>query len=258
MSTNKKEKEKKPELHALQKFEIRRIHRKQIKAAGYNPRTIERANKQLLWSNLQKRGLLDTLVWNELTGNLVGGHRRLEKLDDHHYKRHNNLEYLLDVAVVQLSDQEEKEQNIFFNNPNAQGDWDRDLMIGLIPDIDVKAAGLTDADLNAIGIEIDLEGFENEDVESVISNFEDMKEQTRKQKQIEREANPDKKDWKAIKQDIKKSHESNNDERENYFVVTFDNADKKEAFLARFVLNPDERYIKGEVLTQIINRHLGE
>lgn len=252
MSNNKTKPESNLAKH--QKFEAATINRKQIKGAPYNPRTISAENLNLLKKNIRKRGLLETLVWNKTTGNLVSGHQRLSVLDS----LEGRDDYDFTVAVVELSDKEEKEQNIFFNNPNSQGDWDRELMLEIIPEIDVKAAGLSDADLNAIGIEMDLEKFEDKDVESVINGFEEMKAESRERKQIEREANPDKKDWKQAKADIKKNIESKTDEREDYFVVTFDNADKKEAFLKRFGLPHEDRYIKGEVLTDIINEHLGE
>lgn len=237
-----------------QKFEAITINRKQITGAPYNPRVIAVENQKLLKKNIRNRGLMETLVWNKTTGNLVSGHQRLEILD----QLEGRDDYDLTVAVVELSEQEEKEQNIFMNNPNAQGDWDRELMLQLIPDIDVKAAGLTDADLSAIGIDLDLEKFQDESVEDVIMNFESMKADKRERSKIEREANPDKKDWREVKADIKKNINEKNDVREDYFVVTFDNADKKEAFLKRFGFDPIGRYVKGEILTNTINEHLGE
>lgn len=241
-------------LTRFQKFEAVTINRKQITGAPYNPRTISAENLTLLKRNIRDRGLMETLVWNRTTGNLVSGHQRLSIMD----QLEGRDDYDLTVAVVELTEQEEKEQNIFMNNPNAQGDWDRDLMLQIIPDIDTKAAGLTDADLSAIGIELDLDKFQDESVEDVIMNFEGMKAEKRERAKIEREANPDKKDWREVKADIRKNQEQKSDTREDYFVVTFDNADRKEAFLKRFNLDPLNRYVKGEVLTNIIDEHLGE
>ncbi|MCT4602475.1 MAG: ParB N-terminal domain-containing protein [Marinifilum sp.] len=245
---------KQQNLSKYQKFEAVTIHRGQITGAPYNPRTISAENKNLLKKNLKKRGLLETLIWNKTTGNLVGGHQRLKIMDE----LEGSDDYSLTVSMVELSDQEEKEQNIFLNNPNSQGEWDRDLMLEIIPDIDAKAAGLTDADLSAIGIEMDLEKYEDKDVEDVIAKFETVKGEQKEQKRIEREANPNQKDWKQYKKEIKENIEKNNDVREDYFVVSFDNVEHKEAFLKRFGFDVDERYIKGEVLTNIINDHLGE
>jgi hypothetical protein len=237
-----------------QKFEAVEINRKQIKGAPYNPRKIDQAARNLLKRNLKKRGLLETLVWNTKTGNLVSGHQRLSILDD----LEGRDDYDLTVSKVNLSEQEEKEQNIFFNNPNAQGEFDMDMMVPLIDGIDTKEAGFSDNDLNALGIEIDLENYEEEDVERVISDFEEVKKDVKEKKRLEKEANPDSKNWKDVKEEIKKGIDEKSDERENYFVVTFDNATRKEAFLKRFELDQGNRYVKGEILTNIINKHLGD
>jgi hypothetical protein len=59
-------------------------------------------------------------VWNKRTGNVVSGHQRLDQLD----ALHGGTDYRLRVAVVDLDETSEKEQNVFFNNLEAQGDWD--------------------------------------------------------------------------------------------------------------------------------------
>lgn len=243
-------------IHDLQKFEVATINRSEINFAPYNPRTIGTANRKLLNRNLDKRGLMEALVWNRVTGNLVSGHRRLEHLDEYHEKKHGNLNYSLTVAMVELSEKEEKEQNIFFNNPNAQGDWDRDLMIGILPEIDAAEAGLTPADLSAIGIEMDLESHQNESVEEVINKFETIKQEKKAVSALQREADPGKKDWRDIKKDIKNSHAHNSTD-EDYFVMTFSSPDNKKQFMKRFGFDPDERYIKGEIFTQVIDDMIG-
>ena len=250
-------------IHFLQKFEIQTIHRSKISAADYNPRTIGNKNRELLNSNIQKRGLLETLVWNRQSGNLVSGHRRLEKLDAAYMGRYKSLDYELTVAVCDLSDQEEKEQNIFFNNPNAQGDWDREMMMAIIPDIDTKAAGLTDDDLAIMGIDLDLERNNVSATDDIIESFETLKKGKKEEAKSKNDGQyPAHMDYKKVKtgMDDKSAAEGSaaKDEHEDYFVVTFSTWQAKEAFQQRFEFNERERYIKGEVLTQRINQHLGE
>ena len=246
-----------PEIHDLQKFEIVTINRSEINFARYNPRTIGAENRKLLNRNLDKRGLMETLVWNKATGNLVSGHRRLEHLDEYHKKKYGDLNYNLTVAMVELSEKEEKEQNIFFNNPNSQGDWDRELMIDILSDIDVGEAGLTPADLSAIGIEIDLESHNNESVEAVINQFEKIKQEKKEAAALDRASNPDKKDWRSIKKEIDKDHELSNSSDEDYFVVTFSSPENKKHFMERFSLDPDNRYLKGEIFLKVIEDMIG-
>ena len=237
-----------------QKFEAVTINRQQIKNAPYNPRVISEENFALLKRNIKNVGLVETVVWNSLTGNIVSGHQRIKALD----QLEKRGDYDLTVARVELSEKQEKEQNIFMNNSNAQGDWDRDLMIQLIPEIDAKAAGLTDADLNLIGVEYDLETKIDHDVESVMDQFEAIKETNKERAKIEREANPEKKDWREVKKEIAKNYEAKADDKEDYFVLTFDDYQSKSAFLKRFGFGGDDRYVKGEILTKVINDHLGQ
>lgn len=236
-----------------QKFEARTINRKEIKNAPYNPRKISDSNLNLLKRNIKRVGLVETLVWNKLTGNLVSGHQRLSILDT----LEKRDDYDITVAVVELDDKTEKEQNIFLNNHNAQGEWDRDLMLDIVGDIDLKEAGFTDIDLSIIGIELDLERHQNESVEEVIDKFETIKAANKEVKLAEREKNPEAKDWKDVKQDIKKNNEEKGSTREDYFAITFNDYKAKEAFLKRFGFQPDERYLKGEVFEQVLNDKYG-
>jgi hypothetical protein len=111
-------------LTRFQKFEVRRVHRSVLKGAPYNPRTIRDSARKRLRANLDVdkggTGLVEPLIWNEVTGNLLSGHQRLRELDSLERKP----DYVLDVSVVRLDDKAEKEQNIFLNNTETQGDFD--------------------------------------------------------------------------------------------------------------------------------------
>lgn len=92
-------------------------------------------------------GLLEPVIVNKTTGNLVGGHQRLSILDS----LEGGTSYMLDVAMVELSEKEEKEQNIFLNNPNAQGQWDLDKLKDLVKDgIDIEDTGFDSMSLEAL------------------------------------------------------------------------------------------------------------
>ncbi len=105
---------------ALQKFQIKTIDRNKIKNAPYNPRKIKKPNKDSLSAAIKKMGLLETLVWNERTNNLISGHQRLDIID----ALTGHFDYQLDMAVVDLSEKEEAEANIVLNNRALQGDFD--------------------------------------------------------------------------------------------------------------------------------------
>ncbi len=104
----------------IQKFEIQRVDRASLKNAPYNPRKIKKTNKESLGKAIDELGLLEPLVWNKRTGNLVSGHKRLEIID----LKTGHFDYQLDVAVVDLSEKNEAKANIALNNRALQGDFD--------------------------------------------------------------------------------------------------------------------------------------
>ena len=57
------------------------IKRSKINFAPYNPRKEDKKVVEELKKNFKRVGFLGGICWNETTGNLVGGHKRLQALD---------------------------------------------------------------------------------------------------------------------------------------------------------------------------------
>ena len=144
------------EVSKYQKFETATINRGQIKNAEYNPRKISDSAKKKLKDNIKRVGLLDTIVVNKNTMNIVSGHQRISILDSLERKK----DYNLTVAMIDLSEKEEKEQNIFFNNTKVQGEFDTDILASMLSDIDFECAGLDINDVGILGVEVDLPSIE--------------------------------------------------------------------------------------------------
>lgn len=210
------------------------IKRSQLKNAPYNPRFINDKALARIKGNIKTRKLMGGIVWNEATGNLVSGHQRLKALD----ALEKNQDYNIRVEVVSLTDKEEKEQNVFMNSSTVQGEFDLDIMKDLLSEIDYKAAGLDEVDLNIIGVEIERE------TEQINNTINDIIETQR----------PFEEKKAAIKEAKKQYKEKLNSEWEGepYFTVTFDNYKNKAAFMNRAGFSEDERFIKGEVLSKMI------
>lgn len=128
-----------------QKFEIEVISRNEIHGAGYNPRVISEDARKRLKKMLAKHGLVQPLVWNRRTGNLVSGHQRLAQLD----QLERGRDYDLQVSVVDVDEREEKILNVQLNNPSIQGDWDMDKLAGLSAEngIDPEEFGFSSGDI---------------------------------------------------------------------------------------------------------------
>lgn len=222
--------------------EVVEIKRSEINPASYNPRKISESAKKLLKANIKRLGVMGGIVWNARTGNLVGGHQKLYILDELHKYNPETKEndYLIRVEKVDLDEKSEKEQNIFLNNKNAQGEFDRDILKELIDDIDYKYAGLEEADLNLLGIE--LESFKFEEIDEEPEPLELTKPAQKKAEIKEKKE--------AIKQDNIKRVE----EGDTYVMLSFNDHKAKAEFMQRFDLDPMENIIVGEDFADMIER----
>lgn len=128
-----------------QNFEISTISRSEIKGAEYNPRKISKDAKNRLRKMIARHGLVQPLVWNRRTGNLVAGHQRLEALD----ALERSQDYVLSVAVVDVSEKDERVLNVQLNNPSMQGDWDLDKLAALTEEANISPDefGFSDGDI---------------------------------------------------------------------------------------------------------------
>lgn len=109
-----------PEVTKHQAFRPKRIRRSQIRFATYNPRRISEEASDGLGKSLARFGLCEALVWNEQTGNLVGGHQRLSQID----AKERGEDYWIDVAAVNLDPRKEVQLNVLLNQTDIQGEFD--------------------------------------------------------------------------------------------------------------------------------------
>lgn len=129
----------------IKQTERREIARSKINFADYNPRKITPEAKKALKANLKRVGLMGGIVWNENTGTLVSGHQKLSIIDEvNGYPEKGD--YFIGVEVANLTEKEEKEQNLFMNNRSVQGEFDDDMLRELLDGIDYVYAGLTELD----------------------------------------------------------------------------------------------------------------
>lgn len=101
----------------------------EIKLAGYNPRIELKSGNpayEKIKRSIEEYELVEPLIWNERTGNLIGGHQRLRVLKSLGYKE-------VDVSVVNLDEKHEKSLNLSLNK--ITGDWDKDKLQHLISEL---------------------------------------------------------------------------------------------------------------------------
>lgn len=159
-----------------QKFTFETINRADIKNAEYNPRIMDKEAKKRLKKNIGENGLVSALTWNRRTGNLVGGHQRLEQLD----ALEKNKDYSLDVCVVDVDERQEAKLNVVLNNPSMQGEWDLDLLAEITEAFEVgfDEMGFTKLDIDFMydGDERFTEMFDTPEAEAVKTGLEEVKQ----------------------------------------------------------------------------------
>ena len=255
------------ELSKYIRSEAVELSRSLISFADYNPRTLDDEARKSLKRGIKKFGLLGGVIVNKRTNyTVVSGHQRLTVMDELQKYDVNTKEndYKVRVDVIDVDVKMEKELNILLNNPNAQGRWDYEKLAQLIPDIDYKDAGLTDADLNMIGVDYLLQteeensiAYELDDLMSpIIEEREEAKVERAAERALQQEMEREAKvqHMKDVKQQVKEAAISKAEQMDAYVMLSFSSWSAKAEFCERFGYPAEMKIIKGEVFAEQVER----
>jgi len=132
---------------------LKTIPLSKINPAAYNPRKdLQPSDPEYkkLKKSLTEFDCVEPLVWNETTGNLVGGHQRLKVLKDLGRTE-------VEVSVVDLDDAKEKALNLALNK--ISGEWDLPRLKDLLEEINTGA------------FDIEVTGFDDKEIEELMTQF---------------------------------------------------------------------------------------
>jgi len=104
--------------------EVRRMKLTKLIPAEYNPRSITSKAFAGLGVSLIRFGLMEPIIWNQQTGNMVGGHQRYRHLVE-------QGEEDTDVIVVDLDGQKEVALNLALNSKHLRGKFTEDAVAQL-------------------------------------------------------------------------------------------------------------------------------
>lgn len=137
-------------------MDIRKIPVEQINPAPYNPRIdLQPGDEEYerLKRSIREFGYVAPLVWNERTGNLVGGHQRYKILMEETPSE-------IVVSVVDLDDAQEKALNVALNK--IGGEFDMPKLQELLAELDTN------------GYDVTLTGFDGEELDEVLASLPTM------------------------------------------------------------------------------------
>ena len=135
---------------------VQLIEIEKLNPAPYNPR-VELQPGMKEWEKLKKSiiqfGNVEPVVWNQRTGNVVGGHQRLAVLQ-------SMGETVIPCSDVDMDDKDEKLLNIALNK--IKGRWDYDKLADILRDYETELATIT--------------GFAEDEIAIILANNEDFDE----------------------------------------------------------------------------------
>ena len=135
---------------------IQRISIDRLKPAKYNPRKDLKPGDpayEKIKRSLHEFGYVDPVIWNEVTGNIVGGHQRYKVLTAEGATE-------IDCVVVHIENpQEEKALNIALNK--AVGEWEPVALADLLNDLKLS------------GYDMDATGFDAAEIDDLFSKVHD-------------------------------------------------------------------------------------
>ncbi len=260
----------------VDKWPTLRVHRSQIETAEYNPRTIDKHAGKRLGEGLKHFGLADKLTLNRrstdcgfeekfvvapdgsqlFVGTLVGGHQRLDQID----KMEKDLDYTIEVTLVDLDIKMEKELNVLLNNPAIQGQYDADALTALIAqgkeNFDFSMAGFEAMDLQAM-LDIDLTVLdETRSLFSAEAQPEAAQEALRGTEQLVQEKVEERAKKEAeiakIKEKKREARQAQRaaDDSNFYMTIVFQSNDRMSLF--QQAVGADTKYVDGERLITLM------
>lgn len=122
----------------------------ELNPAMYNPRKKLQSKDpayQKLKKSIETFGYVDPIIYNVETGNIVGGHQRLQVLQDMGHTE-------IDVVEIAVDGEKERALNLALNK--ISGDWDRGLLKDLLQELDTGA------------FDMDLTGFDAKELEKMM------------------------------------------------------------------------------------------
>lgn len=220
-----------PKRKSLQPIAVETVKRSTIKPHPRNPRTMTKEARQRLSRGLNKFGMLEPFVVNRRTSHVLGGHQRLLWMDE----KHKDTDYDVQVSWCDVAESDEVNVLTLLNQPNAQGEWDTDLLNDLLlsQSLDVELAGFEQLDLELL--------LPDTDWSTLFSDSPAAVEKTRQE--MDKVAEVNKSQRKQERESVNTQHDT-----EHYAIVVFGTREEKAAFLKRLGLPGDERYVSATAI----------
>ncbi len=134
-------------------MDIRKMKISDLRPADYNPRQDLQPGDpeyEKIANSIEEFGYVEPVVWNEQTGNVVGGHQRLKILAAKGYEE-------IEVSVVNMSLHDEMILNVALNK--IGGRWDTGKLTEILQELkemgEMEITGFEEWELDALNMQYD-------------------------------------------------------------------------------------------------------
>lgn len=133
-------------------------------------------------------------------------------------------------------------------------------LVELIPDINYKDAGLTEQDLDIIGVDFN---FQTQEENNIVGELDDLMAPVMEERQAEATAKQAERaekvaHMKQVKQEVREAAEKAAANMDAYLMLSFDTWEAKAEFCEKFGFNPGDKFLKGEIFEEKIETLLTE
>ena len=142
----------------MENLNLQKIPLEKLNPAAYNPRLDLQPGDPMyekLLASVEEFGYVDPIIWNQRTGNIVGGHQRLKVLK---YLGHTEIE----VIVLDIDELRERALNVALNK--VQGEFDPPKLAELLEDLEKK------------GFRVNITGFDAPEIDKLFQQYRRMQE----------------------------------------------------------------------------------
>ena len=218
----------------IKQSETKEVMRSQLSLNPYNPK--KHSDKQVdgQRKNIKAFGYLGGIVWNQRTGNLIDGHRRVKALDQLN-KYDGTNDYPVKVEVVDFDEKQEKEQMTYMALGSTRPDYQ--MIADYLPDIDPNLAGIEPYDLAQIESFLPQEPVVVETMDDLITP-----EVTMERRAVAKEQ----------RQENKQQAMSEQRDMEAYITISFANDEEKKLFCDITGMRYGDKFIAGKDILEMI------
>ena len=208
--------------------------RSQLSLNPYNPKMHSDKQVDGQRKNIKAFGYLGGIVWNQRTGNLIDGHRRVKALDLLN-KYDGTNDYPVKVEVVDFDEKQEKEQMTYMALGSTRPDYQ--MIADYLPDIDPNLAGIEPYDLAQIESFLPQEPVVVETMDDLITP-----EVTMERRAVAKEQ----------RQENKQQAMSEQRDIEAYITISFANDEEKKLFCDITGMRYGDKFIAGKDILEMI------